>query len=378
MRIAVNTRLLIKDRLEGIGWFTYETLRRITRQHPEHEFIFIFDRPYTQDSIFSDNVIPVVIGPKARHAFLFVIWFEISVKKILKKYKADIFISPDGYLSLRSKIPSLQVIHDINFEHYPEFIPFWARKHYKYFFPRYAAKAERIATVSEFSKKDIVETYKVTSDKIDVTYNGANENYIPLSLIEKTEIRNKFSSSCEYFLFVGSLHPRKNLKNLINAFGIFKEKNKSDIKLLIVGDKYWGNKEMQETYEKNSVKNEIIFTGRLNNDELKSVYGAALALCYVSIFEGFGIPIVEAMYCDVPVITSNTSSMPEVGGDAVLFADPFSVDSIENALEEIYSKPELRKELIEKGRVQRQKFSWQKTSDNLWKSISVLIDKYSL
>lgn len=370
MRIAVNTRLLIKNRLDGIGWFTYETLKRITVQHPEHDFIFIFDRPFHKDFVFSDNVIPVVIGPKARHAFLFVIWFEFSVKKILKKYKADIYVSPDGYLSLSSKIPSLQVIHDINFEHYPEFIPFWARKHYKYFFHRYAEKAERIATVSEFSKNDIVQTYHIAPEKIDVVYNGANEKYKPLSEPERTEVKNKYSNSCDYFLFVGSLHPRKNLKSLIIAFGEFKTKVKSDIKLLIVGDKYWGNKEMQTAFEKNPAKDDIIFTGRLNDDDLKLVYGAAYALCYVSIFEGFGIPVVEAMYCDVPVITSNTSSMPETGGNAVLLADPFSVESISSALEKIYSDSVFRSELIEKGKIQRQKFSWQKSADKLWESIS--------
>jgi glycosyltransferase involved in cell wall biosynthesis len=375
MRIAVNTRLLIKNRLDGIGWFTYETLKRITVQHPEHDFIFIFDRPFHKDFVFSDNVIPVVIGPKARHAFLFVIWFEFSVKKILKKYKADIYVSPDGYLSLSSKIPSLQVIHDINFEHYPEFIPFWARKHYKYFFHRYAEKAERIATVSEFSKKDIVQTYHIAPEKIDVVYNGANEKYKPLSEPERIEVKIKYSNSCDYFLFVGSLHPRKNLKSLIIAFGEFKTKVKSDIKLLIVGDKYWGNKEMQTAFEKNPVRDDIIFTGRLNDDELKSVYGAAYALCYVSIFEGFGIPVVEAMYCDVPVITSNTSSMPETGGNAVLLADPFSVESISYALEKIYSDSVFRSDLIEKGKMQRQKFSWQKSADKLWESISMVLTK---
>src|SRR5512139_2040469 len=100
MRIAVNTRLLIKDKLEGIGWFTYETLKRITRKHPEHEFIFLFDRPFDKEFIFAQNIIPVIITPEARHPILWYLWFEYSVPRALKKYKADIFLSPDGYLSL--------------------------------------------------------------------------------------------------------------------------------------------------------------------------------------------------------------------------------------------------------------------------------------
>ena len=103
--------------LEGIGWFTFETLKRITRNHPEHEFIFIFDRQFNQEYIFSAIIISVVIGPQARHPFLFYAWFDFQIPRILKRYKADLFLSPDGYLSLRTKVPQLGVIHDINFVH---------------------------------------------------------------------------------------------------------------------------------------------------------------------------------------------------------------------------------------------------------------------
>lgn len=152
MKIAVNTRLLVKNKLEGIGWFSYETLKRITTQHPEHEFYFIFDRKHSDDFIFSDNVTPIELFPQARHPFLYYLWFEFSMPRLLKKLKPDLFLSPDGYLSLKSKIKSLVVFHDLNFEHYPEDIPWLERKNYKYFFPRYAKKADRIATVSEYSK----------------------------------------------------------------------------------------------------------------------------------------------------------------------------------------------------------------------------------
>ncbi|MCP4551073.1 MAG: glycosyltransferase family 4 protein, partial [Bacteroidetes bacterium] len=127
MRIAVNTRLLIKNKLEGVGWFTHETLRLITVQHPEHEFYFLFDRDYDNDFIFSDNITPIIIGPQARHPFLYYLWFEKSVPAVLKKLKIDLFLSPDGYLSLRSKIPSINVIHDLNFEHHPNDYPFAER-----------------------------------------------------------------------------------------------------------------------------------------------------------------------------------------------------------------------------------------------------------
>ncbi|HRS54135.1 MAG TPA: glycosyltransferase, partial [Bacteroidales bacterium] len=221
MKIAVNTRLLIKNKLDGIGCFTFETFTRITAQHPEHEFIYLFDRPYDKSFITSSNIIPVVLKPQARHPFLFVIWFEYAVKQALKKYKADLFISPDGYTSLSTKTKTLLVIHDLNFEHYPEYLPWLVRHYYKYFFPRFARKADHIATVSEFSKADIIKQYNISSDKIDVIYNGANDGFKPLEHTLITKVREKYTNGRPYFLFVGALHPRKNIVNLLKSYDFF-------------------------------------------------------------------------------------------------------------------------------------------------------------
>ena len=123
MKIAVNTRLLLKDKLEGIGWFTYENLKRITAEHPEHQFLFLFDRKYHEDFIFSSNVTPVVCGLPTRHPYLWKLWFDYTVPKVLKKQKADLFLSTDGFLSLKTNVKSLPVIHDINFVHNPNDLP---------------------------------------------------------------------------------------------------------------------------------------------------------------------------------------------------------------------------------------------------------------
>ena len=123
MRIAINTRFLLSDKMEGFGWFTYEVVKRISEQHPEHTFLFFFDRKYDPNFIFSSNVKPIVISPPARHPFLFLIWFNIGVSMALRKHKADLFFSPDGYLSLTTSVPQIPVIHDLNFEYYPEDLP---------------------------------------------------------------------------------------------------------------------------------------------------------------------------------------------------------------------------------------------------------------
>ncbi len=375
MKIAVNTRLLLPDKLEGIGWVAYETLRRITIAHPEHEFYFIFDRKWDERFIFSDNVIPVKVGPQARHPFLYYIWFEWSIPRILKKIKADVFLSPDAYLSLKTKVPSIPVFHDLNFEHYPKDLPVLERKYYRYFFPRYAKKAEQIVTVSEFSKKDIVTLYDVPPEKVNVVYNGVNEDFKPVPEAEQKTYRDKHSKGFPFFIFVGALHPRKNLVRLFQAFDYFKDQHRTDIKLVVVGNKKYWTREIQEAFEEMKHNDEVYFSGRMTAEELHRAVGSALAMAYVSYFEGFGLPIIESFRCDTPVVTSNVTSMPEVAGDAALLVDPFSVKSIAEGLEKIALDPELRAKLISKGRERSRMFTWQNSAEQLWAVIEKVLNQ---
>lgn len=371
MIIAVNTRLLIQGKLEGIGWFTRETLSRITRDHPEHQFLFIFDRPYASEFIFTDNVTPIVVSPPTRHPFLWYLWFEFQIPRILKKYKADLFFSPDGYLSLSTRVRQLAAIHDINFAHRPKDLPWLTAKYYNYFFPRFARKARRIVTVSFFSKEDLLRTYKIGSDKIDVVYNGVNTLYTPTSESEKESAKSKYSDGKNYFLFIGSLHPRKNICGLLRAYDAFRTSVNTDTKLVIIGESMFKSNDIEFAYEGMRYKEDVVFTGRLSNEELHQVLGASLALTFVPFFEGFGIPVIEAMNSGVPVICSNTTSLPEVGGHAVLYVDPFSVNQIRDAMIKIYQEKELREILIAKGFLQKEKFSWDKTAELLWGSIQI-------
>lgn len=375
MKIAVNTRLLLKDRLEGIGWFTFENLKRITTQHPEHQFYFLFDRKFHAEFIFSDNIQPLVLHPQARHPVLYYTWFEFSVPRMLKKIKADLFFSPDGYLSLKTNVPSMNVFHDLNFEHYPKDLPAIERYYYQKYFPEYAHKAVRIATVSEYSKKDIMNIYGVNKNKVDVVYNGANERFTPIEDQLKKKTRAQFSQGAPYFLFVGSLHPRKNLARLFPAFDKFKISDIQGIKLLIVGEKKWWTEPIQQAYESMKHKDDVIFCGRLNPENLHHVTASALAVTYVSYFEGFGIPILEAFYCDTPVITSNITSMPEVAGDAAVLVDPLDIDSITQALRQVAGDEKLRNTMVANGRERRKMFSWQKTSERLWNSIEKALEQ---
>jgi glycosyltransferase involved in cell wall biosynthesis len=375
MVIVVNTRLLVPDRLDGIGRFTFETLQRITQAQPNSHFVFLFDRKIHEDFIFSENITPVKLFPPARRPWLFNAWLNYSVAGVLRDLQPALFLSPDGFLPLKGKTPCLPVIHDLNFEHYPEDLPVNIKNWYKKKFPLFANRATRIATVSAFSKNDIASKYNIEKNKIDVVYNGAAHGFQPLTEVQILETRKKITGGAPYFLYIGALHPRKNLERLVRAYGEFRMKNDSQTKLVIAGENYWKYSGLQNAIDSVPNKNEIIFTGRLPETELYLLTGAALALTYVPYFEGFGIPIIEAMACDIPVITSNVTAMPEVGGDAVLYVDPFSEESISSALALIDKDESLRNNLIAKAKIQRENFSWDKTAHALWTSIEKTVNQ---
>lgn len=365
MKIAVNTRLLVPEKMDGIGRFTYETLCRLAERRKEDNFVFIFDRTPPHQFKFPQNVSCVKLSPQARHPILWVIWFEYVLKNYINQNNFDLFISPEGWVPPKLNCRSIGVIHDLNFEHFPENIIFSHRKYLKYFFPKFARRASRIATVSEFSKNDIIQSYSISSDAIDVVYNGANEIFKPISENDKKAIKQKFTKGENFFLFVGTIHPRKNLENILLAFDHFKKESNSKTKLLIAGNRKWFPKKLKAIFDSMEYKSEIIFTGRLDDDELAKCYSAATGLTYTPYFEGFGIPILEAMQCETAIITSNVSSMPEVAGEAAILCEPTKFIEIGDAMLLIENDSKKRIELIQKGKIQRQSYSWEKTTNLL-------------
>lgn len=369
MKIAINARELLKGRMEGIGRYIYETTKRMVLDHPEDQFYFFFDRTYDPSFIFADNVIPVVVHPQARHPILWYLWFEWGVPYYLKKYEIDVFYSGDTYASMKTSVPTLIVCHDIAYKHYPNHIRISHKKYYQANFPKFHRKADHIVAVSNFTKQDIVQTYKIAEEKVTIGYNATPSGFSLLAEKEKTEIREHLTKGNPYFIYVGSLHPRKNVVNLIKAFDFFKEEHKTAHKLVLVGRMAWKNEELKKTYETTKYREDIIFTNHLSNEQLPRYMAAAEALTYVSVFEGFGIPILEGMSSGIPVITSNVSSMPEVAGDAALLIDPHDPSSIAEGMYTIVSDQELRDQLIAKGRSRAKAFSWKTTADHIYNEL---------
>lgn len=367
MRIGVNTRLLIAGKMDGIGWFTSESLQQIVSAHPEHDFYFFFDRKPSEIFLFGDNVHAVVLCPQARHPVLWYLFFECSLPRAIRKYKIDLFLSPDGFLPLRATIPTLTVIHDINFEHAQGNIKPSHQRYMTHYFPRYAKGATRVATVSEYSKKDIANTYGIPEEKIDVVYNGSHSNYHPYGDEADQATRAQYTQGKSYFIFISTILKRKNLAHLLTAFDKVRERH--DMKLVVVGAHVWWQDELKEAFNRMKHADDVIFLGRADAEALSRLLSAATALVYPSYFEGFGIPILESFYAETPVITSNVTSMPEVAGDAAILIDPADSESIASAMNRLSENEGLRKELIEKGREQRTKFSWEQTGRLLWESM---------
>lgn len=369
MRVAVNTRFLMAGKLEGIGRFTHEILSRMVQNHPEVEFLFIFDRPYDTSFVYAPNVTPIVVSPPARHPFLYILWFEWAVARVLKKYKPDVFLSTDGFCTLRTEIPTTLVIHDIAFEHIPDAMNRTGMWYHKKYVPLFARKATRIAAVSEFTKSDLNRTYGVPLNKIDVVYNAPARQFTPLLQQHVQQLRATKTNGKGYFIYVGAMHPRKNIANLLNAYNHYLSLTNNPLPLIIVGRKAWDTNDIERAYSSISQKEMIQFTGRVSDAELAEWIGAAHCLVYVPYFEGFGLPIVEAMACGVPVITSDCTSMPEVGGKAAVLVNPADYKSIASALHSMAEDTELYEAHKLLTLPQAEKFNWDQSAHTLWECI---------
>ena len=374
MIIAVNTRFLLKDRLEGYGYFAKEILERVVRSHPEHQFYFLFDRPFEREFVFSSNVYPLVVSPEARLPLLWKYWYDIKVPLVLKRIKADVFVSTDGYCSLTAKIPQCLVIHDLGFLHYPET---YKKSHVSFLkrnTSKFLKKAKRVVTVSEFSKNDIIKNYKTPSEKIDVVYNGVKEKFQPLVVEEKIRMKQKYTGGKEFFMYVGAIQPRKNLINLLKAFSIFKKRLQSNMKLVLAGRMQWKNEEFYRLLKTYKYRDDVVLTGYLPEEELSLLLGSAYALVYPSLFEGFGVPVIEAMKCHVPALTSRGSSMEEIAIDGAMYFDANNHADIADKMMLIYKDETLRNKLIENAKLVVEKYNWEKSSELFWQSILKTID----
>jgi glycosyltransferase involved in cell wall biosynthesis len=263
-------------------------------------------------------------------------------------------------------VPIVATIHDLAFEHLPETFTRRGSLQLKLTVRRTARKAARIATVSEYSRQDILRTYELPPEKVVVTYNGVEPHFSPRpnSADESSQIRRRFGVERDYILAVGSLQPRKNLIRLIRAYVRLRSQNPGfEYQLVIVGRKLWLAEEIFDEVKKQKWANDVVLTGYVADEDLPALYRSATAFVYPSIFEGFGLPPLEAMACGTPVVTSNTSSLPEVVDDAALLINPYDEQDLSNALTRIAGDELLQARLRKQGIEQAKKFTWREAAE---------------
>lgn len=364
MKIGINTRLLLPHRMEGIARYTWEITKRMILSHPEDEFILFFDRTFDPQFIIAKNVKGIVILPQSRHPILWKIWFDFSIKRALKKHKIDVFFSPESYTSLTTKVPQLMVIHDLTYLHFPESM---RKEHLSYLnknIPLFYQKADHVVAVSEFTKRDIVERFGQKEEEISVTYNALDKQitYAEESIVDG-----------DFFLYLGSIHPRKNIIRLIEAYEGFRIKNPElSPKLVLAGRKAFGNDQLEVTLEKLNFKSDILFLGMVDEAQKFNLLRQAKLFVYVSFFEGFGIPILEAMQAGLPIITSSEGALSEVSNGVGIGVNPQNTLEISEAFETMYLDKKLRASSIKAGKERIKDFSWDQSASKIYQQLQKL------
>lgn len=336
----------------GSSEFCYQLLLNISKIDSRNNYFVYLPTSPTQDM------------PKEKSNWKYEVftskkmWTLIGLTKKLAKdaNKLDVFFSPTHYLPFNTGRNVISIL-DVSYLKYPDLFTKKDLLKLKYWGKYSVGRAQKIITISESSKSDIIKAYKVTPEKVAVVYPGIKKIEARNEL-NMEELKLKFGIINKYILFVGTLQPRKNIVRLIHAFS----KLETDKELVIVGRKGWQYDEILQAPEKYKVKDRVRFIHDANDTDLPSLYKNADFFVLPSLYEGFGLPVLEAMSYGTAVITSNVSSLPEAGGDAALYVDPLSAEDISQKMQKLLNDEGLRKELIKKGHEQVKKFSWEKSA----------------
>jgi glycosyltransferase involved in cell wall biosynthesis len=368
MRIAINTRLLLQSKTDAYSYFVKEVFYRIAKNNQEHEFYFLFEGPPEESFISAANIHRIIVKPLARHPLLWKFWYNRQIPSILKKIKADVFVSPDSVCSLRTEVPQCLLVHNLAFLYYPHFMSKSHLRYYRKNTPLCLHKAKTIVTASEFLKKEINKQYHTPPEKISVIYGAVNSVFIPLPEEEKEIIKQKYTGGTGYFLFSSPALLEENFISVLKAYSVFKKKQKSSMKLVIVSNTQKTKLfvTLLQTYK---FRNDVVLMNQLTEKELAGLVASAYAMIYPYSFKGFDELPLQALQCNVPAVVANAGSLPEIGGNAYLYFDPQNFEDIAQKMTRVYKDEDLRNELIRFGQERLIQFTWEKTALAMWDCI---------
>lgn len=323
--------------------------------------------------------------PRQKKYFKYVVintprlWRDLRLPLYLYTHnEIDVLFSPAHYTPRFCPVPVVVTIHDTAYEYFPH--EFLKKDLFKLkAWTQHAIKqAKTVIAVSESTKKDIVKNYKITAKDVNIVMNGFKKHHEVRSNKTMTQVMKKYDlKKHEYILYVGTLQPRKNITSLIKSFEQV-HKLRPYIKLVIVGRKGWLYHEFFSTAQQLGLQDSILFTGYVPDEDLPHLYRNAGVFVMPSLYEGFGIPLLEAMYYGCPVISSNTSSLPEVGGDAALYFNPRNVKQLTGKIIDVLGKKSLRNKLVNAGKKQYKKFSWKKSASETLQLIEDTVEAETL
>lgn len=359
MHIGLNAHLLSLAqtyRGAGINWYIHNLLLNLVLADQENQYtVFLGDRrfPPSPGLTLKTSWLPTT-QPLVRIG-----WEQLVQPFVLWQEKIDLLHSLAFVTPLLSPCPSVITIYDLSFIMFPQSFKYWKRLYLALFTRLSARKARRIITISESTKRDTVHLLGVSSEKVDAVYCGVDKAFHPLPEREIAFFRQKRGLPERIILFVGTIEPRKNVARLIEAYSHLRD---GQVKLVIGGARGWLYEEVFARVEELGLTGDVLFPGYIPPDELPLWYNAAELFVYPSLYEGFGLPPLEAMACGTPVITSNVSSLPEVVGEAGLTVDPIDSKGLAEAMNQVLGSEALRQSMRERGLARAGSFSWAKAA----------------
>ncbi len=368
MIIGIDGNEANVEKRVGIGQYAFELLREFSViSHQPSAISFVV---YLKNKQLSD--MPKESGNwkyrVLRPGRLWTQW-RLPLDLFFGGIKPDVFFSPSHYAPRLSPCPTVISVMDLSYLYFSELFNANDLHQLKSWTKYSVRNAKSILTISNSSKNDIIREYKKSSSEVVVTYPGIKNDlsFKTYDLGNMKDFKKKYKIGNNFVLFVGTLQPRKNIAKLIEAFSKvlsvkYKVLSKADLELVIVGKKGWQFEEILSAPQKFGIEKQVKFLENVDDRDLSILYKNAICFVLPSLYEGFGLPVLEAMKDGCPVITSNVSSLPEVGGDAALYVDPEDVDDIAEKIKRLVDDKDLRKELVEKGKKQIKKFSWEKTA----------------
>lgn len=365
MRIGLNLLFLLPGVVGGTETHAMGLMRAIAKLSNEFQYwVFINREVHTLDLFHEVSWHNVVCQVPARPQALRYGWEQLALPFEVKKHHLSLLHSLGYVQPLRLPCKSVVTIHDLNFYNIGHLMSPFRRAVLQYFVSRSAMSADHIITVSEFSKKQIVEFLGVPPEKVTVTYNAVKEKLS--NAVKLEELEERCNAKQPYIFGLSSPSPHKNIANLVRAFALLKQrKDTRNLKLILSGHLPKGSSDLTKALNdtSNSVRDDIIFTGYVSDAMLTSLYLYAEVFVFPSLYEGFGIPIIEAFSCGAPVVCSKMAAIPEVAGDAALYFDPYNVEEMADAIGTVLSNATLREELVNRGKARVKLFTWEKAAE---------------